>query len=281
MMMPMLFAVYALAADPAKYAKPDLLVEPKALATEPNKFHILDVRSAEKYAAGHVPGAVLAPLTDWSKAVVEEKADAAFWKKALAAVGVTPHLPVVLVSDDLREECRAWFLLKTAGVADARILNGGHDAYAADGFKYVTQANVASASPHDWKPDPDRIVGLAEMKLKVKDAKVEIVDGRSTKEFNGEANSAKRNGRVPGAAHLEWSDMLDAKTKKFKPAEELDRLIKASKIDLGAECVSYCQGGGRASVVAFGLELMGGKNVRNYYRSWAEWGNRADTPVEK
>jgi 3-mercaptopyruvate sulfurtransferase SseA len=34
-------------------------------------------------------------------------------------------------------------------------------------------------------------------------------------------------------------------------------------------------------VLAFVVELMGGKDVRNYYRSWAEWGNAADTPVVK
>jgi 3-mercaptopyruvate sulfurtransferase SseA len=34
-------------------------------------------------------------------------------------------------------------------------------------------------------------------------------------------------------------------------------------------------------VLAFVVELMGGKEVRNYYRSWAEWGNAADTPIEK
>ena len=33
--------------------------------------------------------------------------------------------------------------------------------------------------------------------------------------------------------------------------------------------------------MAFGLELMGGKDVRNYYRSWAEWGNDDATPVVK
>lgn len=31
--------------------------------------------------------------------------------------------------------------------------------------------------------------------------------------------------------------------------------------------------------MAFGLELMGAKDVSNYYRSWSEWGNADDTPV--
>ena len=31
--------------------------------------------------------------------------------------------------------------------------------------------------------------------------------------------------------------------------------------------------------MAFTLELMGAKDVRNYYKSWAEWGNADDTPI--
>lgn len=33
--------------------------------------------------------------------------------------------------------------------------------------------------------------------------------------------------------------------------------------------------------MAFGMELMGAENVRNYYKSWGEWGNADDTPVVK
>ena len=32
--------------------------------------------------------------------------------------------------------------------------------------------------------------------------------------------------------------------------------------------------------MVFGMELMGAKEVSNYYRSWAEWGNAEDTPVK-
>jgi len=36
-----------------------------------------------------------------------------------------------------------------------------------------------------------------------------------------------------------------------------------------------------AAVMAYGLELMGAKDVRNYYKSWSEWVNADDTPVVK
>jgi thiosulfate/3-mercaptopyruvate sulfurtransferase len=44
--------------------------------------------------------------------------------------------------------------------------------------------------------------------------------------------------------------------------------------------ITHCQGGGRASVSAFALELVG-TPARNYYPGWSDWGNVTDTPVEQ
>jgi thiosulfate/3-mercaptopyruvate sulfurtransferase len=109
----------------------------------------------------------------------------------------------------------------------------------------------------------------------------QLVDARSDDEFCGVADTAKRNGAIPGALHLDWADLLDAKTKRYKSAEELSALFKAKGIDPTKPAVTYCQSGGRASVMAFALELMGGRPAANYYRSWSEWGNADDTPVVK
>ena len=37
--------------------------------------------------------------------------------------------------------------------------------------------------------------------------------------------------------------------------------------------------GDQAALMSFTLELMGARDVRNYYHGWAEWGNSPDTPV--
>jgi thiosulfate/3-mercaptopyruvate sulfurtransferase len=88
---------------------------------------------------------------------------------------------------------------------------------------------------------------------------------------------------IPGAKHgakqLEWSDLLDPQTHRFKTAAELRTLFGQAGIALDKPTTTYCQSGGRASVMAFGLELMGVKEVSNYYASWGEWGNADDTPV--
>lgn len=268
------------AADPA-YAKPDLLVEPAALLKTPDAFHLIDVRPASAVAEGRINGAAPADLAKWGKATAEGKADAAFWKTALQAVGVTPAKPTVVYGSDIRETCRAWWLLTYAGVKDVRILNGGFAGFVAAGGK-PTRFDFSSTAPaHDWKPDASRIAMKEDLLQSVQDRAAQIVDGRSTGEFAGTQKTAQKTGHVPGANHLEWVEFVDQKTGRFKSAADLAKVIADRKVDLTKPCTTYCQSGGRSSVVAFGLELMGAKGVRNYYRSWAEWGNAAETPVEK
>ena len=81
------------------------------------------------------------------------------------------------------------------------------------------------------------------------------------------------------ARQLEWIDLLDRETHRFKPAAELRKLFGQAGVALDRPTTTYCQSGGRASVLAFGLELMGARDVSNYYASWREWGNADDTPV--
>jgi thiosulfate/3-mercaptopyruvate sulfurtransferase len=233
-MMPLFtLAVHLLGADPAGYPNPDLLVEPATLAkpAAAEKFHVLDLRSLARYEAGHVPGAAHAPLSKWSKAVTAGKADAAFWKAELAAVGVTPKKPVVVYADDVREACRGWWLLALAGVADVRLLNGGWPAYTAAGGPAQKEAAAAKADPHDWKPAADRQADKADVLRMTKEKKGAIIDARSADEYAA--------GRIPGAVRLEWSELVDAKTQRFKSAAEIAKLLKERNIDPGAENCSY------------------------------------------
>lgn len=273
-MFPLLLAAFAPAADPApaKYARPELLVE--AADVSADNHLILDARSAAKYEAGHIPGALPVPVSAWAKAIDDGKADAAYWKQTLANFGVTPKSVVVVYSDDVKVAARGWWALKLAGVPDVRLLNGGWDAYTAAKLPVSKEGVKAKAvDPVDWKPEPRLAVMADVVKLAEKKAEACVVDARSAKEV--------ADGKVPGAKPLEWVDLLDEKGQKFKPAGELKKLFDSQKIDLSKPCVTYCQGGGRAAVMAFALELMGAKEVKNYHKSWGEYGNEKTTPKEK
>jgi thiosulfate/3-mercaptopyruvate sulfurtransferase len=114
----------------------------------------------------------------------------------------------------------------------------------------------------------------------LKESKLQIVDARSEKEFCGiEKLTNKRAGAIPGAKQLEWIDLLDNDTQRFKSATNLRKLFEEAGIALDRPTATHCQSGGRAAVMVFGMELMGAKEVSNYYPSWAEWGNALDTPI--
>jgi len=278
MMPTMLLAVHLAVGQPAEYPRAELLVE-AADAKLTKDFRVLDARPKAKYDEGHIPGAVHADLNPWSKVVTEGKADAAFWKRELAKVGVSPKQPVAVYADDMRDAARLWWMLKLAGVPDVRLVNGGWKAYAAAKLPVQKEAATATAEPHDWKPDATRLATKEDV-LKQFEAGG-IVDARTDAEFLGRDKlKNKKAGCVPGATHIEWTDFLDPKTDKFLAPPDLIKLVKDRKVDLDKPNITYCQGGGRAAVAAFGLELAGAKNVRNYYASWGEWGNAADTPVE-
>ena len=93
----------------------------------------------------------------------------------------------------------------------------------------------------------------------------------STAEFCGDRATAKSTARFPAPSIWEWSACIDPKTKKFKSFAGLHRsLFQDHKIDVNKPAITYCQSGGRASVMAFALELMGGNQVQNYYQNWPE-----------
>ena len=276
-------ACLLLAAEPKQdYPRPDILIEAADIAKlAPDQVRILDARPKEEYLAGHIPGAVRVDVAEWSKDISDHPA-AGIWARRLADVGIEPDRIVVVYAADLREAARLWWILKYVGIKDARLLNGGWTAWEA--AKLPTEAKeIKSTAPlSEWKPIRERLATKEDVLKYLQDKSAGILDARTLREFTGQlkVQGVARGGAIPGCVHLEWTELIDPQTKKFKPMSELKQLLADRKVDLDKPAVTYCQSGGRAAVLAFGLELMGGKQVSNYYKSWSEWGNANDTPVE-
>jgi thiosulfate/3-mercaptopyruvate sulfurtransferase len=282
-----LAALLAPTADPkpVAYTRPELLIEAEELKKPEalKAYRVLDVRPAAQYKEGHVPGAVPLDAAAWDKAFTEGQ-DEKKWAALFAAVGVLPTSKVVVYDDNLsRDAARIWWILRYWGVQEVRLLNGGWKAWRQSSGAVDTKQDFAAPTGlPTLKPEAKRLATKTDLLEELKKGEPgQVVDARSAKEFCGDDVRAQRGGAIPGARHLEWSDLLDNRTGKFKPAPELAKVFADGGIDPQKPATTYCQSGGRASVMAFGLELMGGKNVRNYYRSWNEWGNSDDTPIVK
>ena len=116
-----------------------------------------------------------------------------------------------------------------------------------------------------------------------------LLDGRSPEEYSGQRvggpggpdEGALRYGRIPGAKHLYFEELLDG-NRAFKPIPELRSLFEARGAGSGQDIIAYCRMSHRATVLYFALtQLLGFKNVKIYDGSWTEWGNLVSVPVER
>lgn len=274
----------ALPADrAAAYPNASLLVEPAELKTlKPGvDCIILDTRPWREHKAAHVPGSVGINLQSWVENFDADRTVAA-WSKYLGGLRIDTKTRVIVLGDALPDTARVWWILRYWGVERAQILNGGWRAWVDSGGAISKISLVIRADDSSKVKENSTRLATKEAVLKTLTAGTEqIIDARSKAEYCGEKALAKRGGAIPKAIHLDWTDLVDSKSKRFKSPAELTKLFKGAGVDLDKPVVTYCQSGGRASVMAFAVELMGGKQVRNYYGSWAEWGNATDTPVEK
>ncbi len=270
-------------ADDAKYPRAELLIEPAELAKPVAKdIIILDARAAAKYKAGHIPDARWVDHSQWAKAF-GQGIDAVEWGARIGGLCIHADSHVVVYDDNsTKDSARIWWILRYWGVENVRLLNGGWIGWEAG--KHATTIDKPTPKKIAFAPKvrADRLTTKDQLleSLRTKGGTLQIVDARSEKEFCGdEKMNNKRAGAIPGAKQLEWSDLLDKPTQRFKTATELKALFADAGIALDKPSAAHCQSGGRASVMTFAMELMGAKSVGNYYQSWTEWGNADDTPV--
>ena len=265
------------------YPRARLLMEPAKLARPEvaKGFVVLDVRKEDAYQKAHVPGARRVDHDAWKKALGDGR-DSEGWSKRIGRLGIRADSKVVVYDDNsMKDAARIWWILRYWGVDDARLLDGGWKTWKAEDYP-TTRDVPAPATPTALKAEAitRQLATLRQVVDSLKHHDLQIVDARSQDEHCGiDKRKNKRAGAIPGAKHLQWSDLIDKTTDRFKSPEELRRLFDQAGIDLQRPTASHCQSGGRASVMAFGLELMGTGDVRNYYAGWSQWGNRDDTPV--
>jgi thiosulfate/3-mercaptopyruvate sulfurtransferase len=268
------------------YTHPELLVTPERLAAELRSGDgalLLDLRPAEAFAAGHLPGAVHLDLFGISLIDTDPAPMRSFlWivEHLLASRGVTAERPVVVyeANSGIRA-ARAFWFLEYFGHQHVRVLDGGYAAWQTAGLPVSTDAVAPSAGPWTGIRDADRVATWRDVLDRVGHAEAVMLDTRSDGEYCGTIVRAKRGGAIPGAVHIEWTRNL-ASDGSFKPADELGRMYVSAGVTPDREVITYCQGGYRAAHTYLALRLLGYPRVRNYLGSWKEWGDREDLPIE-
>lgn len=284
-----------IAAEPAEttvYARNELLAEASELGklrSRPGTRLVLDARTAEKYQEQHLKDAVHVVPADWSKEFGDGQ-NTEIWSRRFGQLGIGRDTEVIVYDDRTSQDAaRVWWYLRYWGVCQARIVNGGWKAIQSAGLPLESGASrVPVTATYSSPPVATRRIGLAALIAANKKGRLatehadslQLVDTRSEKEYRGEqVTEGLRPGTIPGSRHLEWADLVDVNSERFRPTEEVQTLLKARGIHLDRPIVAFSNTRGRSSSIAFPLELAGATQTRIFDSGIKSWASDPENPV--
>ena len=270
------------------YPHPELLAETDWLAgrlSDPT-VRVVDARSDEDYARGHIPGAVhLDGYTLGGLRTGSEMPGPEAFAHLVGALGINERTTIVVydAGGPPTAGMVAWAFLYY-GHPDTRFLDGGLKKWTAEGLPLSSDAPA-----HEPRAFAARLVEsvychLDQAKASVDDDGVVFWDTRSLGEFDGTTkgwNAPPRLGHLPGAIHLDQAELFDANDGTLKPAADLTILLGDKGIAPETAVVAYCGGGARGGLAAFVLKILGYDRASNYAGSFNEWARQPKTEVDR
>ena len=236
---------------------------------------IVDVRTAQEYAEGHLPGAINLELSRWTYVRNQVQGillEPPAFAQLVGEAGISNEETVVIYDANWgMPAARVLWSFRRYGHARVHVLNGGWDHWIAE--NRPTSVDTATRKPVPYHPKPDTDESHAQgaelewIQSQIGRDDLVIIDTRSPAEYE--------NGHLPNAINWDWLNAVPVgEWDVVRPAEELREELAALGITPDREIVTYCRSGARAAHTYLVLRHLGFNRVRNYDGSWLEWSLR-------
>lgn len=271
MLLPLKASVYALQQPNADVSAQDL-----------QKCLIVDLRPAEDYDNGHIPGALWLDarrLNRSDKPIGGLLPDTETVNSIAADIGLKADQHIVAYdAGGATAAARMVWVLNAYGWGAISWLDGGFAAWLASG------ANQSHDSPPPIHSSEvplsllgENVISTPELVQRLDQPNLSIIDTRSHAEYEGSDVRSEFGGHMPGAVHYEWTDMLD-KSLNLHANEDIQQRLDNLGVSKDDDVVVYCQTHQRSALTYVALKNLGYKNVIALDGAWSNWGNDATTP---
>ena len=239
-----------------------------------------------EFEARHIPGAVLFDIDDIAdrdNPLPHMLPSAEKFASRMRKLGIGDGSRVVVYdAHGLMSATRAWWMLRIFGLHDVALLDGGLPKWIAED-RPVEEGPAHPRERHfTARFDHGQVRDKAQMRANITSKREQVLDARARGRFSGaepELWPGRRPGHIPGSHNLPFTELLKA-DKTLISADQMTQKFRVAGIDLKKPVITSCGSGVTATVLAFGLHLLGHRDVAVYDGSWAEWGLPGDTPVE-
>ncbi len=234
--------------------------------TDPNQGRVA-------YDQGHIPGAAFVDLdTDLSAPFGDGRhplPTAGEFTRTLGLLGAGPESEIV-VYDELGGSiaARMWWMLRSIGHEESRLLDGGIGAWITAGFPVTPELQKRPSTSYPEASSFSGVAAIDDLAGRL------LIDARASDRYRGEVEPVDpKAGHIPGAINMPTSGNLSPAGHFLTPGE----LAKFYR-EIPDDAIVSCGSGVTACHSALAMVLAGHPMPDVYIGSFSDW-SRRDLPV--
>lgn len=256
----------------------DSIIEASELAAllDDSTTVIIDARSSDEYAKGHLIGSINLPpseltISDPVSGTIAPKEQV---EEVLGANGISENTTVLIYDNDGGVySSRVWWVLKAYGHENVKVINNGQKAIVLEKLELTLEVPEVEATTYSASELDTSMIATIDDVLSVVEGNTEacIIDVRSLAEYD--------EGAIPGAIlYPHTKNLYNDGT--FKSARDTYLDYNDLGIKKDEPVILYCKTSFRATQTALLLQEAGYENVKVYDGAWMEWSTK-DMPQEE